>query len=88
MTKRPAFWVAGVTWAAVAAGIALTLAFPAFADFIGHWNWVLGVVTGWIWRGGLEARRGRAGGPAVERVMAGQARALKRGTRRRFWWRR
>jgi len=76
-----------VLWALIAAEWIVIFAFPAYARFFGgHGGWLLGLLTGWLWR---DSRAGnKIGGSAVERVMAAQARELKRRARLARFFRR
>lgn len=47
------FWLIA-RLAVMAVLIAAVLAFPSFASLVGHWNWVLGIITGWLWRDAVE----------------------------------
>jgi hypothetical protein len=73
-------------WVLIAAEWIAIIVFPAHAHFFeGYSGWLLGVLTGWLWRDTSGDRHLEPDGSAVEKAMAAQARELKRGTRRRRW---
>lgn len=71
-------------WAALLGLMVASVKIPFLARHDGNLNYLFGLIGGWLLCDGWRDRNKTRPRSAVERVMADQARALKRGTRLRL----